>query len=168
LKSLIKTTIEEFLNERVNSIKWIKPDLKTEEGEFTSHFLKWLKKISKVNFDNLSNEQFAHFWRELEITYKNAQMELLSDSDWSIMENTDSWDIHTEDELFKTLHGLGGREKQRIINHSVKPIQEGGIVETPIVAYTKNRPPYLVAGNTRLSVCRMLGITPMVTKIVIN
>lgn len=168
MKSFIKTTIEDFLNENIDSIEWIKPDFKKEEDEFTGHFFEWIKDVFKTNFENLSDGQFANFWNGIKSAYNNAKIELLSDSDWSKMENTDSWDIHTEDDLFNTIHGLLGRDKERIIKYSIKPIKEGGIVETPIVVYANDYPPYLVAGNTRLSVCRILGIRPAVTKIYIR
>lgn len=170
LRKFIKTTIREFLNETVNnSIKWVKPNFKTEEDEFTGHFFGWMEDdVLETNFENYSNEDFDKFWDKIENYYNNAKVELLSDDEWLKMENTDSWDIHTEDDLFDTIHGWWGRDKDRITNYAIKPIKEGGIVETPIVAYAEGHPPYLVAGNTRLSVCKMLGVRPMVTKIKIN
>lgn len=144
-----------------NSIKWVKPDFKTEESEFTGHFFYWMK-------DDILQTNFEKFWNKIEYEYNNANVELLYDDMWSKMENTDSWNIHNEDDLFDVIYRMWGRDKERIINYSVKPIKEGGIIETPIVAYADGHVPYLVAGNTRLSVCRMLGIRPMVTKVIIT
>ena len=170
LKHFIKTTIREFLNEEMNnSIKWVKPNFKTEEDEFTGHFFHWMEDdVLQIDFETYSDKDFDNFWNKIEGEYNNANVELLNDDEWSKMENTDSWDIHTEDDLFDTIHGRWGRDKDRIINYAINPIKEGGVVETPIVAYVDGHPPYLVAGNTRLSVCRMLGVRPMVTKIKIK
>jgi hypothetical protein len=152
-----------------NSIKWVKPDFKTEEGEFTGHFFHWMEDdVLQTDLKTYSDEDFNNFWNKIEYEYNNANVELLSDDEWSRMDNTDSWDIHTEDNLFIVIHCMWGRDKERIINYAIKPIKEGGVIETPIVAYADGEPPYLVAGNTRLSVCRMLGIRPMVTKLIIK
>jgi hypothetical protein len=169
LRNFIKTTIQEFLNEQIkNSIKWIKPEFETEEDEFTGHFFDWMENdVLQTDFETYSYKDFDNFWNKIVDEYNNANVELLNDDEWSKMENTDSWTIHTEDDLFDTIN-IYGRDKERIINYAIKPIKEGGIVETPIVAYINGHPPYLVAGNTRLSVCRMLGVIPMVTKIFIK
>ena len=170
LKQFIKSMIREFLNEQMNnSIKWIKPNFKTEEDEFTGHFFHWMEDdVLQSNFETYSDKDFDNFWNKIEDEYNNANVELLSDDEWLKMANTDSWEINSEEELFKIIHSGYGRDKERIINYSLKPIKEGGIVETPIFAYADGHPPYLVAGNTRLSVCRMLGVRPMVTKIKIK
>ena len=161
LKQFIKSTLREFLNEQTNnSIKWIKPDFKTEEDEFKDNFLRWVEDYWDGTDDEL--------WDIIKKSYSNAKIEPLNNKEWSQMANTDSWEINSEEELFKIIHSGYGRDKERIINYSLKPIKEGGIVETPIIAYADCHPPYLVDGNTRLSVCRILGIRPMVTKIKIK
>ena len=66
MKKFIKTTIREFLNEQINnSIKWVKPDFKTEEGEFTGHFFHWMvDDVLQIDFetysDEFSNQQIAN------------------------------------------------------------------------------------------------------------
>jgi hypothetical protein len=93
-----------------------------------------------------------------------ANVEVLTDEEWSQLENTDSWELETEEDIYYTIGGYG-RDKERILKHSLEPIRNGGVVETPIVVYSEGNPPYLVAGNTRLSACKVLGVTPMVTKV---
>ena len=163
----LQETIRKILREEKNLVKWVKPDFSKEENEFTGHFLNWLEDdVLQVNFDNYSDKEFFdNLWNKIRDSYDNAKIKPLSDEEWSKMENTDSWSIESEKNLFDVIHGQWGRKKERIIKHSINPIKEGGVVETPIVAYAKGHPPYLIAGNTRLSVCRMLGIKPMVTKI---
>jgi hypothetical protein len=144
----------------IGARKWIKPDFKTEEDEFKDNFLRWVEDYWDGTDDEL--------WDIIKKSYSNAKIEPLNNKEWSQMANTDSWEINSEEELFKIIHSGYGRDKERIINYSLKPIKEGGIVETPIIAYADGHPPYLVDGNTRLSVCRILGIRPMVTKIKIK
>lgn len=152
---------EEFFNDGTsNSIKWIKPDFATEEDEFQDNFAPWVEDY----WDGTDDELLSLIKKR----YHKAKVEPLNDKEWSQMANTDSWKIDTEEELFKIIHRDYGRDVERIINYSLRPIQEGGTVETPIVVYFKNHDPFLVAGNTRLSVCRILGIRPMVTKVLIG
>jgi hypothetical protein len=154
---------------KAKKIDWVKPDFQTEENEFMNHFLNWMKEdILQVNFDNFSKKQLNQLVDDILSAYENANVETLTNEEWSKMENTDSWTIETYKDLFDIIYGEYGRSEERIIKHSIEPLKNGGIVETPIVAYVNNRPPYLVAGNTRLSVCKLLGITPKVTKVIIE
>lgn len=162
----LQQTIRKVLLEETNQIEWVKPEFEKEEDEFGGHFLRWLEDdVIPANFNEFTDKQFNKLWNKIRKSYEKAKVELLSDDEWKKMENTDSWNIKTEDELFDVIHGQWGRSKQRIKKYSINTIKNGGVVETPIVAYAKGHPPYLVAGNTRLSACRMLGVTPMVTKI---
>jgi len=158
------------LNEKKsNKINWVKPDFSKEEDEFTGHFLRWLEDdVLQINFDNYSDKEFDELFDKIKDSYSNAEIKPLSDKEWSKMENTDSWNIESEKDLFDVIQGMWGRSKERITKHSIEPIKNGGKVETPIVAYVKGHPPYLIAGNTRLSVCKIMGITPKVTKVLIN
>jgi hypothetical protein len=161
----------DYLNENVEEkkIDWVKPDFQTEENEFMNHFLNWMKDdVLQVNFDNFSKKQLNQLVDDILSAYENANVETLTDEEWSKMENTDSWTMETYKDLFDIIYGEYGRSEERIIKHSIEPLKNGGIVETPIVAYVNNHPPYLIAGNTRLSVCKLLGITPKVTKVIIK
>jgi len=161
----MKNIIKRILREQLNPIKWVKPHFEDEEDEFMNHFLNWYEdNIIKVNFDLISDEEYHQHVSDIEWAYFNAKIEVLTDEEWSQMGNTDSWELSTEEDIYRII-GHYGRSKERILKHSLEPIRNGGVVETPIVAYTENYPPYLIAGNTRLSACKVLGITPMVTKI---
>lgn len=166
LKDVILEGYAVIFESEQKSIEWIKPSFEKEEEEFTNHFFDWLKDtVIKDSFD--SNNDVDNFLVKIRSEYNDAKVQSLSDDEWSKMQNTDSWVIETEKDLFDTIIPYG-RDKKQIINYSMKPIKEGGIVETPIVAYVDGHAPYLVAGNTRLSVCKMLGIRPMVTKVVVK
>ena len=147
----MKNIIKRILREQLNPIKWVKPDYEDEEEEFELT-------ASEIGDD------YEETLSGLINGYWNSTIEVLTDEEWSQMENTDSWELSTEEDIYRII-GHYGRSKERILKHSLEPIRNGGVVETPIVAYTENYPPYLIAGNTRLSACKVLGITPMVTKI---
>lgn len=164
----MRNLIRKMLKEQLNPIKWIKPDFNKEEGEFSGHFLHWLEDdVLQLNFNDYSKKWFNQLWDMIVISYNDADVEPLNDEEWSKMENTDSWGIESEEDLYNIIHGQWGRDKERIKKYSIDPIKMGGIVDTPIVVYVDGHPPYLVAGNTRLSACKILGITPMVTKVYI-
>ena len=147
----MKNIIKRILREQLNPIKWVKPDYEDEEEEFELT-------ASEIGDD------YEETLSSLINGYWNSTIEVLTDEEWSQMGNTDSWELSTEEDIYRII-GHYGRSKERILKHSLEPIRNGGVVETPIVAYTENYPPYLIAGNTRLSACKVLGITPMVTKI---
>jgi len=85
-------------------------------------------------------------------------MTRLTDKDWSVMENTDSWDTTTlELVLYHTDHT--GRDVKRILSALSDP---HGQLPAPIVLRLPDGQYHLVAGNTRLMVCRSQKIKPIV------
>jgi ParB-like chromosome segregation protein Spo0J len=147
----MKNIIKRILREQLNPIKWVKPHFEDEEEEFELT-------ASEIGDD------YEETLSSLINGYWNSTIEVLTDEEWSQMENTDSWGLETEEAIYNVIGGYG-RSNERILKHSLEPLRNGGVVETPIVLYMENYPPYLIAGNTRLSACKVLGITPMVTKI---
>ena len=147
----MKKLIRKILREQPNPIKWVKPDYEDEEEEFELT-------ASEIGDD------YEETLSSLINGYWNSTIEVLTDEEWSQMGNTDSWELSTEEAIYNVIGGYG-RSNERILKHSLEPLRNGGVVETPIVLYMENYPPYLIAGNTRLSACKVLGITPMVTKI---
>ena len=146
---IVKNLIRKILKEEINQIKWVKPDFKDEKEEFELVVYELQKVISLTDLIN---------------SYQNSDMGVLTDEEWSQMENTDSWGLETEEDMYRVIGGYG-RSDERILKYSLEPIKNGGVVETPIVLYMENYPPYLIAGNTRLSACKVLGVTPKVTKV---
>ena len=161
----MKNLIRRILKEQLNPIKWVKPDFHREEDEFMNHFLRWYEDyILKINFDLITDEEYYQLITDIHYAYADANVEVLTDDEWSQLENTDSWELETEEDIYYTIGGYG-RDKERILKHSLEPIRNGGVVETPIVVYSDGNPPYLVAGNTRLSACKVFDVRPMVTKV---
>ena len=162
----MRTLIKKILKEQTNPIKWVKPHFEDEEEEFMNHFLSWYEEeILKVDFTSISDEEYYQYITDLHYAYGYAKVEPLTDEEWSKVENTDSWGINSEEDLYDVVHGMWGRSKERISKYSIEPIKNGGVVETPIIVYSEGNPPYLVAGNTRLSACKVFGVRPMVTKV---
>jgi ParB-like chromosome segregation protein Spo0J len=149
----MKKLIRKILREQLNPIKWVKPDYEDEEEEFELT-------ASEIGDD------YEETLSSLINGYWNSTIEVLTDEEWSQMENTDSWGLETEEAIYNVIGGYG-RSNERILKHSLEPLRNGGVVETPIVVYSDGNPPYLVAGNTRLSACKVLGIVPTVTKVYI-
>ena len=104
----------------VNKIEWVKPEFQTEENEFMNHFLNWLQDdVIQVNFNDFSKKQLNKLIDDIHSAYEKADVEPLTDKEWSKMENTDSWTIETYKDLFDIIHGQWGRSEERIIKHSM-------------------------------------------------
>jgi len=83
-----------------------------------------------------------------------ARLEPLDDETWDHMENTHSNDLGLTWHEIKRWEGKDWRG-------IVRAIREGGTLPAPMVVIHEGRP-YCMAGNTRLSVSRMLGVRPEV------
>ena len=160
----MKNLIRRILREDINPIKWVEPKFEDEVEEFKGFLSEIIDLPNYINVYSSPQKPWVEIITNLEKIYNNSNMGVLSDDEWSQMENTDSWQLETEEDIYNIVGGYG-RSKERILKHSLEPIRNGGVVETPIVVYSEGNPPYLVAGNTRLSACKVLGVTPMVTKV---
>jgi hypothetical protein len=119
------------------------------------------------------HEELHRTAQELEIPYQgllksffDGRLELLTDGEWMAMENTESFRVKNNDEArsIAKKYGRYGADPNewRLL---LMGFANGDPVEAPIVLYRQDHNPYLVAGNTRLSLMRGNGITPMVWKI---
>lgn len=98
----------------------------------------------------------------LQTNYKTAKLGALSDSDWKKMKNTDSYYTKTVEDIQKAIKKNG---EPRNITSVINEFTSGG-VRAPIVIRLSDNTMYLVAGNTRLMIAKMLGITPKI--VIIN
>jgi hypothetical protein len=137
------------------SSKWVKPSLKEEWAEIL---------LTATQFD--MDSEF------LKQAYQDGQMVSLDDSIWSILENTDSWEIKQGD--WKTVQELAtkyneenraqdpkGFGKGRDPSHIKKGLEEGAPMPAPMVLSVDGIY-YLIGGNTRLMVSKAMGIRPKV------
>ena len=112
------------------------------------------------------DEELQRTAREMQLDYgnlvhafQNAQLEELSDTDWTRMENTDSIGDWTKDEV---IENIGSNRDHARIFHG---IENGEDMPAPIVLFRNGESPYLIGGNTRLMACKALGIRPVVLAI---
>ena len=117
--------------------------------------------------------EVAEGMRYLENLFNKASPEKLNSSIWRNLDNTGSWDVKTFEHLFRNLQKDGvKRDVSRIVKQFFNGDRSGpinkpsGKVECPIILYAPGNPPRyryrLLGGNTRLTMARVLGITPSV------
>lgn len=94
--------------------------------------------------------------KSLQIKYKTAKLKSLSSADWKKLQNTDSYLTTTIEDAQKAIKQNGEpRNILTIINEFLS-----GSVRSPIAIRLGDGSLYLIAGNTRLMVARMLEIMP--------
>ncbi len=125
---------------RVNVAVWSRPLLDDEEGEFKRVF----------DETGIDTETLAS-------AFKHGKLVTLSDSDWSRLENTDSYNIVNLDEARK----LAG-EYDRDIESILQALGAQKDLPAPIILELEDGTLTLVGGNTRLMAARALGISPKV------
>lgn len=143
-----------------------------------SIFLQYEKPSLNFEMDELkrTSETLKIDLEKLVKKFNESELSPLSDSDWQKMQNTDSYKIKNINSLMKLLKKYG-RDANRLINIFNKIANEKKI-EAPMVLYMKNKKPYLIdpyliGGNTRLSVIKILSLknkklkNPLVLKIFI-
>lgn len=120
------------------STKWHKPNLEEESGEI-----------------NRTAKSLKIEPKKLMQACKTAELESLSDKDWSRLENSDSYDTDT-------IEKAAGKAKE--YNRDIARTLNGMGKEMPasIVLFRKGQPPYLIGGNTRLMSARAVGAKPKV------
>lgn len=82
---------------------------------------------------------------------------------WDELSNTDSGSIKSFDELSRALISY---KKPKSLVKILAGFVQGEMMDTPIIVKLagKDKPQYhLIAGNTRLCICKLLGIIPMIT-----
>jgi hypothetical protein len=95
--------------------------------------------------------------KDLHAAAKNAKLGALSDKHWSKISNSESWGTTTK---AKAQHyATAYRRDIKKIYHGFKHGEE---IPAPIVLHRKGKPPYVVAGNTRLMAARAAKIRPKV------
>ena len=101
--------------------------------------------------------------------YDRATPKILIDNKWKYMKNTGSWNTDSIDKIFKNLkRDRVKRDVSRIVTQffGTGPIDElNGNVACPIAVKMGDRSTILIAGNTRLSMARALGIRPKIIEI---
>lgn len=133
----MKISFKIWLENEFTSIHWIKPDTTEEKEDIT-------RQARELDID----------LKDLMQSIKQASLVDLDDKIWAKMKNTDSNDPKIS---LKTIKSWKNKDSSGIL----QAIRNGGTLPAPIVLMHKNIP-ISVAGNTRLSICKVLGIRPKV------
>jgi hypothetical protein len=122
---------------------WVAPDLDEEYGEF----------------ERVVEEGYVSDLPDLLERAKNGKLISLNleDPRWRNMENSDSGQDLTIDEAREIAESYG-----RDINPIIEGIKRGDPIPAPIILELPDGSLHNIAGNTRLMVCRALGINPKV------
>lgn len=117
--------------------KWVKPDLYEEKEEM-------VRQAKDLNIDE----------KTVKLAFVRAKLTTLDDTTWNKMKNTDSNDPKISMSKIKTW-------KEKDVNNITKGIKEGETLPAPMVLIHDGIP-YCVAGNTRLSISKVLVVRPKV------
>lgn len=129
-------------------ITWKKDPFRSEAGEFERITIEYSTDKKEVR-ENL---------KYLETEYNKASKVSLVDSDWRKLENTDSFETDTMQEVYAALkRNNAPRDVDRILRQYVS-----GSVSCPIVIKFGDGRLELVGGNTRLMIARVLQIQPKI------
>lgn len=144
------------------SITWKKDPFQAEYSEF-KRVADEASPNSKAALENLNY---------LKHEYGRSNKTILNDATWKKLGNSGSWGASTLDDLFSNLRKDGiKRNVSRIVNQFVGSGDVNnwsGTVSCPIIIQYADKYCDLVAGNTRLTMCRVLKIRPSVIVIKSN
>jgi hypothetical protein len=119
--------------------KWVKPDLYEEREEME-------RQAGDLNLDV----------KTVQIAFIRAKLITLDDATWNKMKNTHSTDPNISIEKIKTWKKDG-----KTVDAIIRGLEEGETIPAPMVLIHDGIP-YCVAGNTRLSISKVLGVRPKV------
>jgi hypothetical protein len=136
--------------------QWIRPDLQNERGE-----------IERVIRDFLSEDPNEKTITNIIAILEGSPLIDLSDEEWSLVENTDSFHGvragHVEDaeQLTEGYNQELKAENKRDFNGLLNSFKQGRDIEAPTILKSKGIL-HLVSGNTRLKIARGLNSRPKV------
>ena len=137
------------------SIIWKKVPYDEERGEFerTSKQFSDDSKALEENKKNIRNK------------YSQSSVVDLQSKYWQMMENTDSWETDTISKIQSAIGSNSSSSGSRSIENVLKEFLTGSVRAPIVLQYNEGKSYYLVAGNTRMMVARMLGISVKVAMI---
>jgi hypothetical protein len=100
---------------------------------------------------------------DIRLAFVAGNMVVLTDSIWSKLENTDSWNIQSLEDAIKL-----AEKYKKDWKSTLAAIKAGKSMDPPMVLNYDQDKYYLVGGNTRLMFYKALGITPKVLMAVLN
>ena len=137
----------------LGSITWIKDNYENERGEFERAAIEVSGPTNKIKQENI---------KYLRDAYAKSKIVSLSDHDWQKMENTDSWKTET---FTAILTAFSNNNEKRDLGRILSQFEMGKL-KCPIAYKRADNALVLIGGNTRLMVCRVLGVKPRI--VIIN
>lgn len=132
---------------------WYKDSFEKEAAEFN-------RAIDELLGAGGTDEQRNNLLNKLQSAYSAARPQMLTDNIWRGLKNTDSWGTlmmaHVKDVIKRNATINGQRTVLPVIKEIVGPRARCPIILQHGSYYT------LIAGNTRLMVCKLLEIPPRV------
>lgn len=145
-------------------LKWKKVKFSDEEGEFDRVVTDLTSAHHKAKKTKQEDSTWDAYYNNIKKSYATATIVSLSPPVWKSLENTDSNKVKTLMDVEKAIQanskGSGTRSIVGVINEFIS-----NTVRAPIVLEYKRGKYTLVAGNTRLMLCKALDISPDVVMI---
>ena len=132
---------------------WYKDRFDNEVGEFE-------RLVDDLTANRKTDAEWDAMFNKLKKSYGKAPIKVLSDTVWAKIKNTDSWSTTTIDKLNKAISNNSASSGNRDIYKVLSEIL-GNKPRCPIILESKSGYT-LIAGNTRLMACRLIGISPKV------
>ncbi|KKW13002.1 MAG: hypothetical protein UY48_C0006G0055 [Candidatus Gottesmanbacteria bacterium GW2011_GWB1_49_7] len=128
-----------------------------EEAKKNASKTKWVKPSISEEIEELERtaEEEGIALEVLLQACETAKLVTLTDDVWSQLDNSWSWETETIELAIEYADEIG-RDTTRILRGV------GGTLPAPMVLFREGHNPYLIGGNTRLSVFRALNATPKV------
>ncbi|MEI7709201.1 MAG: hypothetical protein WCI76_00635 [bacterium] len=152
-----KPSTENKIQEGKSGPGWIRPNIEEERGEVERVVREFLgKEATKENVDQIIQ------------LLESAPLIDLSDGDWEMLENTDSFHNirpgHLEDaESITEKYNLDlAPVNKRNFQNLLTGFQNGRNMKAPTILRNSAGKLHLVSGNTRLMISRALGVRPKI------
>jgi hypothetical protein len=150
-------TMELLKNIEEKTPEWIRPDFHNERGE-----------LERVVRDFLTKDPTPQNIAEVIEVLNRAQVIQLSDVDWELLENTDSFHNISAGQIEEARRKCERyneeleEENKRDFEAILNGFRQGNKMECPLILQNSDGKLHLVSGNTRLMIARALGIRPEV------
>lgn len=126
-----------YTKENNTNTTWTKPDFNEEKNEL----------IRQAKELNIKTQDIFH-------AFENGKLISLTNTIWNKLKNTNSNDKNLNWKLINSW-------KNKDVENIKKALKQNKIIQAPIILNHKNNY-YCVSGNTRLSISKLLDITPKV------
>lgn len=153
IKANNKTIMEKIPNFQENVPEWVRPDFKEEKG-----------KLERVTRDFLQKEPNTQNVDEIVKIMEDSPVVELSDADWELLENTDSFhnikvgQIEEARKICQRYNEVLEEKNKRDFDNLLNNFLQDNKMECPTILKNQEGKLHLINGNTRLMISRALGV----------